>query len=276
MKKDLNYLLNKKKKGVPITMVTAYDFPTARIEDAAGIDAVLVGDSVGTNVLGYGSERDVTMADMIHHTAAVARGVRQAFVLADLPFGSVETVSDAERNTDLLINGGAECVKIEGWRERCPIIEHLSKKRYKVCAHIGFNPQIHGSRPRAFGKTASEAQDLLESGCMLQDSGAQLIIVEKITSEVAGMITGKLHIPVIGIGSGPSCDGQVLVINDLLGISERTFRHVRMFAESHKTALMAVTAYVDAVEKRNFPAHEHSLYMDPAEFQTFQNKVKKR
>ena len=276
MKKDLKYLLSKKKKGIPVTMVTAYDFPTARIEDAAGVDAVLVGDSVGTNVLGYSSEQEVTMADMIHHTAAVARGVREALVLADLPFGSVETVSDAEKNADLLVSSGAECVKIEGWREKCPIIEHLSKKQFKVCAHIGFNPQIHGSRPRAFGKTMAEAQDLLESGRMLQDSGAKLLILETITVEVTGMISKALHIPVIGIGSGPLCDGQVLVINDLLGISERTFRHVRRFAQSHRTALMAVSAYVDAVEKRRFPADEHSLFMDPAEFQALQEKARKR
>jgi 3-methyl-2-oxobutanoate hydroxymethyltransferase len=273
MKKDINFLLNKKEKGIPITMVTAYDFPTARIEDAAGMDAVLVGDSVGTNVLGYGSEREVTMGDMIHHTAAVARGIRQAIVLADLPFGSVGTKSEAERNADLLAKHGAECVKIEGWRETCPVIEHLSKRQFRVCAHIGFNPQIHGPKPRTFGKTAAEAQDLLESGRMLQDSGAQLIVVEKITTEVAGMIAGKLRIPVIGIGSGPRCDGQVLVINDLLGISEMTFRHVRRFAESYKMVSQAVAAYVEAVEKRRFPAQEHSQDMDPAELRTFREKA---
>jgi 3-methyl-2-oxobutanoate hydroxymethyltransferase len=273
MKKDINFLLNKKKQGIPITMVTAYDCPTAHIEDAAGIDAVLVGDSLGTNVLGYSSERDVTMTDMIHHTAAVARGIRQAFVLADLPFRSVETNSEAEKNADLLVRNGAECVKIEGWREMCPVIEYLSKKQFRVCAHIGYNPQIHGFRPRTFGKTAAEAQDLLESGCLLQDSGAQLIVVEKITTEVAGVIAGKLRIPVIGIGSGPLCDGQVLVINDLLGFSETTFRHVRRFAESYQTALEAVTAYAEEVEKRRFPAHAHSLDMDPAELKTFREKA---
>lgn len=273
MKKDINFLLNKKKQGIPITMVTAYDFPTARIEDAAGIDAVLVGDSVGTNVLGYGSEREVTMADMIHHTAAVARGVKQAFVLADLPFGSVETNSEAEKNADLLVKNGAECVKIEGWREKCPVIEHLAKKQFNVCAHIGFNPQIHGSRPRTFGKTAAEAQDLLESGRMLQDSGAQLIVVEKITTEVTGMIAGKLRIPVIGIGSGPLCDGQVLVINDLLGFSEMTFRHVHRYAELYQIVLQAVTAYVEEVEIRRFPAQSHSLSMDPTELQMFREKA---
>jgi 3-methyl-2-oxobutanoate hydroxymethyltransferase len=273
MKKDLNYLLSKKEKGIPITMVTAYDFPTARIEDAAGIDAVLVGDSVGTNVLGYGSEREVTMADMIHHTAAVARGIRQAFVLADMPFGSVETNSEAEKNADLLVKSGAECVKIEGWRETCPVIEHLAKKQFNVCAHIGFNPQIHGSRPRTFGKTAAEAQDLLESGRMLQDSGAQLIVLEKITTEVAGIITARLHIPVIGIGCGPLCDGQVLVINDLLGFSEMTFRHVRRFAESYQLVLQAVTAYVEEVEIRRFPAQSHSLSMNSTELQMFREKA---
>jgi 3-methyl-2-oxobutanoate hydroxymethyltransferase len=275
MKKDINFLLGKKKRGVPITMVTAYDFPTARIEDDAGIDAVLVGDSVGTNVLGYGSEREVSMADMVHHTAAVARGIRQAFILADLPFGSVESALEAEKNADLLVKSGAECVKLEGWRERCPVIEHLSKRQFIVCAHIGYNPQIHGSRPRTFGKSSDEARDLLESGRMLQDSGAQLVIVEKITTEVAGLITQELHIPVIGIGSGPLCDGQVLVINDLLGLSERTFRHVRRFAEFHRAALSAVSDYAEAVEKRRFPAEEHTRYMDSAERHAFQENTKK-
>jgi 3-methyl-2-oxobutanoate hydroxymethyltransferase len=274
MKKNNEYLLNKKKKGIPITMVTAYDFPTARIEDEAGIDAILVGDSVGTNVLGYSSEREVTIADMAHHTKAVARGIHQAFLLADLPFGSADTEAEAEKNAELLVKSGAECVKIEGWKERCKTVEYLSKKQFIVCAHIGYNPQIHGSLPKVFGKTAQEARMLLDSGRMLQDAGAHLLIAETIVAEVAGMIAAKLHIPVIGIGSGPHCDGQVLVINDLLGVSQREFRHAHHFAELYRMELQAVAAYIDEVEKKFFPAGKHYWSMDPSELQKFKSRDK--
>ncbi|MBN2188235.1 MAG: 3-methyl-2-oxobutanoate hydroxymethyltransferase [Chitinispirillaceae bacterium] len=265
MKKTLAYLRDKKKNGRPIIMVTAYDFPTARAAEEAGIDAVLVGDSVGTTMLGYASEREVTMEDMLHHVAAAARGIRQAFFFADMPYRSADTPHRALQNARMLIKKGAECVKIEGWREKCPVVACLTKKNMPVCAHIGYNPQIHGAKPRVFGAGAEEARELIESARLLEQAGAILLILEKVPEEIAGIISKKLRIPVIGIGSGRLCDGQVLVVNDVLGISERSFRHARAFSDFRVRALGALRAYAAAVENRSFPAEEHVRHSDPQE-----------
>jgi len=246
-------------------MVTAYDCPTARIADEAGIDAVLVGDSVGTVMLGYASEREVTMEDMLHHVAAAARGIRQAYFFADMPYRSADTPRSAEKNARKLIGKGAECVKIEGWREKCPIVACLTKNNIPVCAHIGYNPQIHGAKPRVFGAGAPEARELIESACLLEKAGAVLLVLEKVPEEVSGIITKALRIPVIGIGSGRLCDGQVLVVNDVLGISERSFRHARAFSDFRVRALGALRAYAAAVESGAFPAEEHVRHSDPQE-----------
>jgi 3-methyl-2-oxobutanoate hydroxymethyltransferase len=274
MRKNLDYLLAKKKNGVPIVMLTAYDCPTARIEDEAGVDAILVGDSVGTNMLGYASERDVTMADMVHHTAAVARGVRQAYLLADMPYRSADTARTAEKHARQLLDAGAGCVKIEGWRERRRIIALLSRKKIPVCAHIGYNPQIHGLPPRVFGRTAAEALDLVESACLLQEAGAVLLILEKIPHEAAAIISRTLTIPVIGIGCGVQCDGQVLVINDLLGALPRTFRHARRYMDLYGSAFKAVESFGRDVVRRRFPAAEHASSMDKREFRAFRSLLK--
>ena len=254
-------------------MVTAYDCPTARIADEAGVDAVLVGDSVGTNVLGYASEREVTMEDMLHHTAAAARGIQEAFFFADMPYRSAETPQDAKKNALRLLGKGALCVKIEGWREECGIVAYLSKKRISVCAHIGYNPQIHGARPKVFGANAREARELIESASLLEKAGAVLLILEKVPEEVAGMITKSLTIPVIGIGSGRLCDGQVLVINDVLGIGERSFRHARAFMDYRAKALDALRVYTAAVEKGAFPAEEHVHHIDQQELKKLHQNI---
>lgn len=256
-------------------MITAYDYPTALIEDEAGIDAILVGDSVGTNVLGYASEQKVTMADMLHHAAAVARGVRSAYLLADLPFGSVTTPALALKNARALLAIGVECVKIEGWKDKAGIVRHLSRKKIPVCAHIGYNPQIHGSKPATFGKTAEEAHVLVESALALEAAGAVMIVLEKIPEEVAGIITQKLRIPTIGIGSGRFCDGQVLVINDILGTSERTFRHARKYMDFHALALAAVAKYSGDVGKGVFPGPEHAGHIDGEEIEKLRTILKR-
>jgi len=265
MKKNISDLVNKKKNGIPITMVTAYDFPTAQIADEAGVDAILVGDSVGTNMLGYASEREVTMEDMLHHTAAAARGIKNAYFFADLPFQSAETLLDAEKNSRRLLEKGAECVKLEGWREKCGVVAHLSQKNIPVCAHIGYNPQIHGASPKVFGTSAKEAERLVESARMLEKAGAVLLIIEKVPEEVAGIITKNLRIPVVGIGSGRWCDGQILVINDVLGISGRTFKHARAFLDFRTQALSSLRTYAAEVEKGGFPAEENVHHIDPIE-----------
>jgi 3-methyl-2-oxobutanoate hydroxymethyltransferase len=265
MKKTIEYLLAKKKNHRPISMVTAYDFPTAQIEDKAGIDVVHVGDSVGTNVLGYGSEEEVTMADMVHHAAAVARGLQSAFLMADFPFGSATTPALALENARALCKTGVACVKLEGWREKCDVVEHLSKQGITVCAHIGYNPQVHGSKPHTFGRKAEEALLLIESALALEAAGAVMIVLEKIPEEVSGIITEKLGIPTIGIGSGRLCDGQVLVINDILGTSERTFRHAKKYMDYHGLVSAAIGKYAEEVEKGEFPGEEHSSHIDEEE-----------
>jgi 3-methyl-2-oxobutanoate hydroxymethyltransferase len=263
MKKTLDYLSECKKNRRPITMVTAYDFPTAQIADEAGVDAILVGDSVGTNMLGYASERDVTMGDMLHHCAAVALGTQQAFLLADLPYRSYDSEDEAEKNSRALLATGVACVKLEGWREKCGIVEHLSKQKIPVCAHIGYNPQLHGPKPKVFGATAQEAAALIESAQALEAAGAALIVLEKVPEEVAGIISGKIRIPTIGIGSGRLCDGQVLVMNDLLGMSGRVFKHARAFMEFHSLARTAIQSYIDEVEKKGFPAEQNVHHASP-------------
>jgi len=266
MKRNLDYLLKKKKNLDPITMVTAYDFPTAQIADEAGVDAVLVGDSVGTNMLGYASEQEVTLSDMVHHTSAVARGIKNAWLLADLPFQSAETPTAAEKNARFLLEAGAEVVKIEGWAGKRAIVAHLAKKKIPVCAHIGYNPQLQGMKPKVFGASVDGARQLIESALRLEDAGAVLIVLEKITEEVAGLITESLRIPTIGIGSGRSCDGQVLVINDILGLSPKTFRHARSFINLRELTLKAIQAYRAAVETRGFPEEKNVHHISPELF----------
>jgi len=257
MKKNIKYLLDKKRAGVPITMVTAYDFPTAQILDAAGIDAVLVGDSAGTNCLGHPSEREVTMDDMIRHTSAVCRGVKDAFVIADLPYGCADNAGDALANAKRLTDSGADCVKVEGWGEKAEIVRTLRGAGFTVCAHIGYNPQIH-DRPRVFGKDAEQAAALLDGAKTLCCAGAELVVLEMVPAELAGRISAELTIPTIGIGSGNRCDGQVLVVNDLLGLSPKLFRHVRRFANLRETMSEAFRDYIDAVQSREFPGEENS------------------
>jgi 3-methyl-2-oxobutanoate hydroxymethyltransferase len=265
MKTTLAEFIAKKKTKTPITVLTAYDFPMARIEDEAGVDVVLIGDSVGTNVLGYASEQEVTMADMEHHTAAVARGVTRAHVMADLPYHSAEDPLTAEKNSLRLLEKGAGSVKLEGWGEKQTIIKHLSKKGIPVCAHIGYNPQTHGMKAKMFGATAAEAHQLIEAALNLEAAGAGMIILEKIPEEVAHIITEKLAIPTIGIGSGRFCDGQVLVLHDILGFTPKAFKHARRFADLRTATLEGVTAYAKAVTNGSFPAEENLRHMEEGE-----------
>ncbi len=258
------FLSEKKKKKIPITMATAYDYPTACIEEEAGIDVILVGDSVGTNVLGYENERQVTMADMLHHLKAVVRGATKSLIMADMPYGSASDKEEALENSRVFINAGADIVKIEGWESKKEIVEFLTKQGIPVCGHIGYNPQYHGSKARIFGKDAAGARELVTSAKSLEQAGAVLLIVEKIPEEVAGLITTTLSIPVIGIGSGRLCDGQVLVFHDIVGLSSRTFRHAKAYANLRKEIFDAISDYIKEVEERTFPSKEHVSHLDPA------------
>lgn len=265
MKKTIEYLNAQKRSHIPITMLTAYDYPTAKIEDDAGIDCVLVGDSVGTNVLGYASERDVTLDDMRHHLRAVAKGVTQAFLLVDMPYQSADTPEDAFKNAEQFMTLGADCVKIEGWSEKQEVVAHLAAHGVPVCAHIGYNPQIHGAKPHTFGKDAAQAIELIESATILQNAGAIMIVLEKVPEEVVAIIADRLAIPTIGIGCGARSDGQVLVIHDIIGMSSYAFKHARRYAELGTLETDAVKAYITDVTSKKFPSEGNTIHIAPEE-----------
>jgi 3-methyl-2-oxobutanoate hydroxymethyltransferase len=261
MNELIEALLRKKRQGSPVTMVTAYDYPVARIASEAGMDVILVGDSVGTNVLGYGSECEVTIDDMVHHLKAVKRGAPEKCVMVDLPYGTADTSDNAFTNASTLVAAGAHIVKLEGWGEKREIVTSLSEKGIAVCAHIGYNAQYHGPKGRMFGKDVSGAIELIESATSLEQAGAVMLIVEKIPAEIARVIRERLSIPVIGIGSGGGCDGQVLVVHDIIGLGWRTFRHARQYLDLGADIADAFCAYIDEIESGAFPAEEHTWHL---------------
>ncbi|MDE0481333.1 MAG: 3-methyl-2-oxobutanoate hydroxymethyltransferase [Candidatus Poribacteria bacterium] len=252
MKKDITYLHAKKQQQQPITVLTCYDYPTACMQDEAGIDIIFVGDSVGTNILGYKSEMEVTMADMLHHLKAVRRGVTDAYLLIDMPYASDRNEKQAVTNANLFLDNGADGVKLEGGTEKVPIITALTEQGIEVCAHIGHNPQIHGTKASTHGKTVSKAKELIQTASALADAGAKLIVLEKITEEISQIITDTLDIPTIGIGAGRYCDGQVLVINDILGIGT-PFKHAKRYQDYNQLTLEAICQYKQEVENGDFP-----------------------
>ncbi|MCL2219594.1 MAG: 3-methyl-2-oxobutanoate hydroxymethyltransferase [Chitinispirillia bacterium] len=257
MKKSLQYLIDKKRAGAPITVVTAYDYPTAKVLDEAGIDVILVGDSLGTNCLGYASEREVTIYDMIHHATAVRRAVENSFIIVDMPYGSVDTIDGALFNAKMLTDCGADCVKVEGWGEKSETVKSLRANGFTVCAHVGYNPQTH-DKPKVFGKDEYQAAELMDGAELLSYAGAELIVLEMVPAELAGRLSVSLPIPTIGIGSGNRCDGQVLVVNDLLGLSQKIYKHARPFADFREAMYEAFKDYIDAVKSREFPGEENS------------------
>ncbi len=262
MKKDLTYLHTKKREQHPITVLTCYDYPTACWQDEAGIDIVFVGDSVGTNILGYKSETEVTMADMRHHLKAVRRGVTDAYLLVDMPYAADRDVKQALANANLLFADGADGVKLEGGIEKLPIIRALAASGKEVCAHIGHNPQIHGSKATTHGKTFSKAKQLIETAAALELGGAKLIVLEKITEEVSQIITGTLKIPTIGIGAGRFCDGQVLVINDILGMGP-PFKHAKRYQDYSRLTFEAICRYQEEVANGTFPTDANASHIPP-------------
>ncbi len=256
MKKDIAYLLTKKQQKQPITVLTCYDYPTACLQDAAEIDIVFVGDSVGTNILGYKSEMEVTMADMLHHLKAVRRGVTNAYLLIDMPYASDRNPKQAIANANLFLDNGADGVKLEGGTEKVHIIAALTEQDIEVCAHIGYNPQIHGTVAVTYGKTVAKAKKLIQTAEALTDAGAKLIVLEKITEEISEIITDTLTIPTIGIGAGRFCDGQVLVINDILGMGP-PFKHAQRYQDYDHLTFEAISQYINDVENRDFPRDEN-------------------
>jgi len=267
-KKDLAFLHVRKQAQQKITMLTGYDYPTACLEDQAGIDIILVGDSVGTNVLGYASEREVTMEDMVHHLKAVRRGVMQAYVLVDLPYQSYETPQLALANATTLLAHGADAVKLEGGGEQVETVRQLSAQGITVCGHIGFTPQtLHqpGRRARVQGRSSSEAVALLESAMALEQAGAKLLVLELMPEPLGKAVTECLHIPTIGIGAGRFCDGQVLIIHDLLGLTPFHLKFVKRYQQYRDLTLQAIAQYKYDVEQGLFPSDDTAFQMDEDE-----------
>ncbi len=252
--------------GQRIAMLTAYDYPTARLLDEAGIPFILVGDSLGTVMLGYDSEIRVTMAEMLHHTAAVVRGTNRALVVGDMPFLSYATPSEAVENAGrFLQEAGAQAVKLEGGVRSARTIEAIVRAGIPVMGHIGWTPQAKhalGGKVRVQGKTSDRARNMLADALAVQEAGAFSIVLELVPEQLATAITQRLRIPTIGIGAGPGCSGQVQVLTDLLGWSDWQPKHARPFANLRETVLGAARAYATEVGDGTFPGPEQTVRMD--------------
>jgi len=249
-----------------ITSVTAYDNPTARLVDEAGVDIVLVGDSLAMAVLGYENTLPVTMDEMLHHTRAVRRGVKRAMLVADMPFGSFQNgAAEAVRNaTRFVKEAGAEAVKIEGGERRMDLVARLVEAEIPVMGHIGLTPQsLHALGGfRVQGKTAETAEALVRDAQALAAAGAFSIVIEAVPREIAARITERVPVPTIGIGAGPDCDGQVLVLSDLLGLTNgHTPKFARKYADLAETIRGAVEHYVEDVRRGAFPSDAESYHL---------------
>jgi len=259
-------LHQKKELGQKITMMTAYDYPTGRLVDEAGIDTVLVGDSLAMVVLGYDSTVPVTMDEMLHHCRAVSRGVKGGFIIGDMPFMSYHvSVQQAIENAGRFIKeAGCDSVKLEGGSEVAHVVQAVVRAGIPVCAHIGLTPQTATmlSGFKVQGKDAESAKDLLRSAKDLEEAGAFMIVMECIPDFLAAKITGELKIPTIGIGAGKECDGQVLVYHDLVGLFERfTPKFVKQYINLSPMIKDALVRYKEEVEKGVFPGPEHTFSM---------------
>ena len=268
MSVTVSTFLKMKAEGKKISMITAYDYTTARLVDESGIDSILVGDSLGNVMLGLGDTVSVTMEDMIHHGAAVARGTKNALVVVDMPFMSYQSsVHDAVVNAGRLMKEArANAVKLEGGVEVADRIRAIVDCQIPVCAHIGLTPQginaLGGFKVQ--GKTADSARKLLEDAHAVEEAGAFAVVLEAIPAELAERVSAGPTIPTIGIGAGAGCDGQVLVNQDMLGMfHDFTPKFVRRFAEVGDVMLEAYRAYDAAVKDGSFPAAEHT-YAAPA------------
>ncbi|HEY5730907.1 MAG TPA: 3-methyl-2-oxobutanoate hydroxymethyltransferase [Anaerolineales bacterium] len=262
----------KKERGEIITMLTAYDYPTAMSMDKAGVDSILVGDSLGMVVLGYENTLPVTMEEMLHHCRAVSRGAKTALLVGDMPFMSYQvSTQEALRNAGrFLQEGGMDAVKLEGGRERADAIRAITGAGIPVMGHIGLTPQsVHQLGGfRAQGKSALTAKRLIEDALILEEAGCFSIVLEAVPARLAELISKKLSIPTIGIGAGAGCDGQVLVTHDLLGLFDRfTPKFVKKYANFHNEMQKAFADYIEDVETKRFPAAEHSIEMSDEEWE---------
>ncbi len=268
MKNTVSTILKQKQSGEKITMLTAYDYTTARIEDECGVNSILVGDSLGMTMLGYETTLPVTMEDMIHHTKAVTRGARNALVVADMPFMSYQTsIYDAVVNAGRLIKeGGASAVKLEGGAEVCKQIRAMVDSSIPVVAHLGLTPQSVNAFGgfKVQGKTFDRAKQIIEDAIKIQEAGAFAVVLECVPAKLAEIITKKLDITAtIGIGAGNGCDGQVLVYQDMLGLTTgHTPKFAKIFADAGEVFKRGFNAYIEETENGTFPSEEHTFSID--------------
>lgn len=267
MKTTVNTFKNAKEKKEKITMLTAYDYSTAKLIDESGVESILVGDSLGMVCLGYEDTLSVTMEDMIHHSAAVARGAKNAMVITDMPFMSYQTsVYDAVVNAGRLMKEGrAQAVKLEGGLEVCPQIEAIVKASIPVCAHIGLTPQSVNAFGgfKVQGKEEAAAKRLLEEAKAIEAAGAFAVVLECVPEKLATFITEQIGIPTIGIGAGAGCDGQVLVYQDMLAMySDMAPKFVKQFRNVGEQMCAGFRDYVKEVKEGAFPAEEHTFKID--------------
>ena len=262
--------IRNRKHDTPIVELTAYDYPWARLADQAGIEIVLVGDSLGMVVLGYTDTVSVTMEEMIHHTKAVVRGVEHALVVTDMPFGSCHSSVPAaiDNAVRILKEWRADAVKVEGGVTMAKTVAAMVAAGIPVQGHIGLTPQTATSLGgfKVQGKSAQAARQLIDDALALEQAGCFSIVLEAIPAPLAEHITSRLSIPTIGIGAGPQCDGQVLVIHDLVGLFDRfTPKFVRQYARINEPVAAALRQYRDEVQNRAFPTADHSFTMKPEE-----------
>ncbi|KAG0222619.1 hypothetical protein BGW41_005929 [Actinomortierella wolfii] len=265
------------KRGEPITMMTAHDFPTGTFCDKADIDMVLVGDSLAMVALGYPSTAEVTLDEMLHHCRAVARGVRSSFLVADMPFGTYETNADQAitNAVRILKEGKAEAVKLEGGREMAPTIKRLTQVGIPVLGHIGLTPQRQASLGgyKVQGKTVAKAKAMIDDALALQEAGCYAVVLEAVPEPVATHITKILSIPTIGIGAGPGCSGQVLVQQDMLGLYGKVPRFCKTYRSLADEIVGALKEYSAEVKSGTFPAVEHTYPMPQEELNRFRRMI---
>ena len=267
MKNTVATFAQAKAEGRKLSMLTAYDYSTAKLEDEAGIDGILVGDSLGNVMLGYEDTLSVTMEDMIHHCAAVARGAKNALIVCDMPFMSYEvSVEQAVTNAGrLLKEGRANCVKLEGGREVCPQVAAIVAAGIPVMGHVGLTPQSINAFGgfKVQGKSEAAARKLIEDARALQEAGAFAIVLEAVPAKLATLVTEAVDVPTIGIGAGAGCDGQILVYQDMLSMfSDFCPKFVKQFANVGQAMREGFTAYINEVQAGTFPSEEHTFKID--------------
>ena len=267
MKKTVTTFAKAKQSGEKLTMLTAYDYSTAKLMDESGVDAILVGDSLGNVILGYEDTISVTMEDMIHHGAAVARGAKNALVVVDMPFMSYQTsVYDAVVNAGRLMKEGrANAVKLEGGVSVCPQIKAITDAGIPVMAHLGLTPQSINAFGgfKVQGKNEAAARKLIDDAKAVEEAGAFALVLECVPAKLAKIISEQLTIPTIGIGAGAGCDGQILVYQDMLGMfSDYTPKFVKRFAEVGSVMKEAFANYIKEVQAETYPAEEHTFKID--------------